>query len=186
MDRTLLKILLLTLFLGTLAHAQVSGTRARIDTIRSQTASRYVLIDDSLRVKREVYLDSIGIPNIPPYAGVHFFSRGMLGLFVQYPDGNVRNVDSVGAGGSGESNLGANYGGELANYAGKNGDTLKFNSFAARSSVNYLIDGFVLMSDGSKSIIVPHIPPLTDSRTLTGVNIEISETGTLYAWIVPY
>ena len=59
-------------------------------------------------------------------------------------------------------------------------------TFAARSSVNYLIDGFVLLSDGSKSIIVPHIPPLTDSRTLTGVNIEISETGTLYAWIVPY
>ena len=59
-------------------------------------------------------------------------------------------------------------------------------TFTARSSVNYMVDGFVFTASGDKGLIVPQIPPLTDSRTLTSVDIRVFEAGTLYACLTPY
>ena len=59
-------------------------------------------------------------------------------------------------------------------------------SFTARANTNYLVDGYVLLADGNKGVIRPLIPPLADSRTTIGVNVEVFDTGTLYLWLTPY
>ena len=59
-------------------------------------------------------------------------------------------------------------------------------SFTARANTNYLVDGYVLLADGNRGIIRPRIPPLADTRTTTGVDVEVFDSGTLYLWLTPY
>lgn len=55
-----------------------------------------VTIKDTLRLNKHVKGDSTGIPATPSYGTGHLIFRGELGLYYQYPNGAVRNLDSAG------------------------------------------------------------------------------------------
>ena len=65
---------------------------------------------NSLRMTKFGIGDSVGEPGTPPGGQTYFYYRGTLGTFVKYSDGSRIRLDSVGAGGSGETNDGVNVG----------------------------------------------------------------------------
>ena len=109
MLNSILKSFILALFLGVVAHAQVSSPRARHDTLLSHNPSRPVFVDDTLRVKWFIDLDS-GAATIaaPAYGRGRIVSFGMGGLYVIYPNGGWYRIDSAATGGSGEANTASN------------------------------------------------------------------------------
>jgi hypothetical protein len=57
-------------------------------------------------------------------------------------------------------------------------------TLTGQPNANYIPDGFLLTSTGEKSLVIPQIPPLTDSRTAGGFNMRVFEAGTLYTWVL--
>ena len=63
--------------------------------MRSYTAAGFVYLNDSLKLGSFVRGESTKVPTTPPYGSGNLVIRGMGGVYYQYPNGTVHNLDSL-------------------------------------------------------------------------------------------
>jgi hypothetical protein len=116
------------------------------------------------------FTDSNATPTVPASGDLHLIPKGASGLYLQYPNGNLRNLDSVGTGGSVDSGNFAKLNGNNA-FTGRN----SFSDLATFVDSIYLAPGsitttntFIQVQDGKNNTNARHLFVIGSLATGTG------------------
>ena len=172
MFRQILKYVLLSALLSTVGMAQVSLPRINADTLKSKTTAQSVFVDDTLRVKWYIDLDSGSTTIAAPLWGkarIVAFATG--GVYVIRPNGAWYRMDSAATGGSGEANTASNAAGAgVGVFKVKSGVDLIFKRLKS-------LDANLTIADSTDSLAFDFAnSPTFAGMTITGLSGTVRAT----------